>query len=48
MSWRSKAYKFLKYSNDFNAINKGKVTKRLARRGLGFAFGNLIRKIVGN
>lgn len=47
MSWRSAAYKLLKYSNDLNAINKGKIGKRIARRGLGYIFGNLIRKIVG-
>lgn len=47
MSWRSTAYKFLKYSNDLNAIKKGKVKKRIARRGMGYMFGNLIRRIVG-
>lgn len=47
MSWRSKAYKFLKYSNDLNAVSKGKVGKRVARRGLGFVFGNMIKKMIG-
>ena len=47
MSWRSKAYKFLKYSNDYNAIKKNKIGKRVARRGLGSIFGRLIGKWVG-
>lgn len=38
-------YKFLKYSNDINAIQKGKVSQRVQRRALGKMFGRIMNKI---
>jgi len=38
-------YKILKYSNDYNAIKKGKVGRRVGRRIAGKASGRLFGKI---
>lgn len=38
-------YKALKISNDVNAVSKGKVGKRVARRAYGKATGKLARKL---
>ncbi len=35
MNLKSNFYKVLKYSNDINAIKKGKIVKRVARREAG-------------
>lgn len=41
------AYRALKYSNDVNAVRKGRVTRRIGRRVAGKATGRLFRKIFG-
>ena len=38
-------YKLLKYSNDLNAIRRGKIGRRLARRVHGKSSGKLARKL---
>lgn len=38
--WKSLAYKFLRISNDINAVKRGKVGKRIGRRIAGKATGN--------
>ena len=43
---KSTIYKLLKWSNDLNAIKKGKVGKRVGRRVLGKATGKGIGKVV--
>jgi len=40
-------YRALKYSNDINAIQKGKVGRRVARRAYGKGTGKLARKMFG-
>ncbi|AYP68395.1 hypothetical protein HWB91_gp25 [Bacillus phage vB_BboS-125] len=45
MSWKSMLYKMLKYSNDYNAIKKGKVGRRIGRRVAGKATGRLFGKL---
>lgn len=46
MTIKSAIYKGLRISNDINAVAKGRVGKRLARRALGWMFGKLIRALV--
>lgn len=40
-------YQVLKYSNDFNAIKKGKIKRRVGRRIYGKITGRLARKLFG-
>lgn len=39
-------YKLLKYSNDINAVRRGKVGRRVARRVYGKSSGKLARKLI--
>ncbi len=41
------AYRLLKWSNDINAVRKGKVGRRVARRIYGKATGRLARRWFG-
>jgi len=43
MTFKSFLYKALKYSNDFNAIKKGKVIKRVCRRTAGKGISRLMK-----
>lgn len=45
MSFKSMIYKLLKYSNDINAIKKGKAGRRIGRRVAGKATGRLFGKL---
>ncbi|SET84393.1 hypothetical protein SAMN05216389_1389 [Oceanobacillus limi] len=45
MSFKSFLYKMLKYSNDVNAVKKGKVGKRVGRRVAGKATGKAMKKL---
>lgn len=45
MSLKSFLYKALKVSNDVNAVQKGKVGKRVGRRIAGKAAGKTIRNL---
>lgn len=45
MGLKSMIYKGLKYSNDVNAIKKGKVGRRVGRRIAGKSTGKLFGKI---
>lgn len=47
MKLKSAIYKGLKYSNDINAIKKGKVGRRVGRRAAGKATGKLFKKLFG-
>ena len=47
MNWKRLIYKTLALSNDVNAIKKGRVTRRIARRVYGRATGRLARKLFG-
>ena len=40
-------YRLLKYSNDLNAVKRGKVKRRIGRRVYGKASGKLARKLFG-
>ncbi|WP_188631682.1 hypothetical protein [Lentibacillus kapialis] len=42
---KSLLYKLLKYSNDANAVKKGKVGRRIGRRAAGKATGKAFGKI---
>lgn len=42
-SWKSQTYRALRYSNDLNAIEKGRVGRRVGRRVFGRATGKLMR-----
>lgn len=53
--WRGRSYQFLRYSNDFRALSKGKgapIGKRVARRGVGYgagrATGGIMRALFGH
>ena len=46
MNFKSEIYRALKYSNDLNAVVKGKIVKRVQRRILGKIFGRIIRSLV--
>lgn len=45
--FRSKLYKTAKVLGDVNAVQKGKVTRRIGVRVVGKMFGQLMRKIFG-
>jgi hypothetical protein len=45
--WKTLAYKALRTTNDINAEKRGKVGRRIARRGYGRASGKLARKLLG-
>lgn len=47
MSAKSTIYRLLALSNDVNAVRKGKVKRRIARRVYGRATGRLARKLFG-
>lgn len=47
MNVKSFLYDALKYSNDINAIRRGKVGRRIGRRLYGKATGRLARKLFG-
>lgn len=47
VTWKTAAYKALKYSNDLNAVRRGRVPRRIVRRGLGRSFGRAMRKMLG-
>ena len=42
---KSTIYKLLKWSNDYNAVKKGKVGKRVKRRAAGKMFGKIIGRL---
>lgn len=46
MKLKSSLYKGLRVSNDVNAIKRGKVGKRLARRAIGRITGKAMRKLI--
>jgi hypothetical protein len=46
MGLRSSLYKVAKIMGDVNAIQKGKVGKRVARRAAGKATGRTLRKLM--
>lgn len=45
MSLKSWVYKLLAFSNDLNAVEKKKVTRRIGRRAAGKATGKVFRGI---
>ena len=45
--FRGKLYKSAKILGDVNAVQKGKVTRRIGVRVVGKMFGQLMRKIFG-
>ena len=47
MSIKSLIYQLLKYSNDANAVKKGKVGRRVGRRVAGKVTGKAFRKLFG-
>lgn len=47
MRLKSALYKGLKYSNDINAVRRGKVSRRVGRRVAGKVTGRLFRKLFG-
>jgi len=46
MGLRSSLYKIAKIMGDVNAVQKGKVGKRIARRAAGKATGRTLRKLL--
>ena len=46
MGLRSSLYKVAKIMGDVNAVQKGKVGKRVARRAAGKATGKTLRKLI--
>jgi len=46
MGLRSSLYKIARLMGDVNAVQKGKVGKRIARRATGKATGRALRKIL--
>jgi len=46
MGLRSSLYKVAKIMGDVNAVQKGKVGKRVARRAAGKATGRTLRKLI--
>jgi len=46
MSFKTLIYRLLKWSNDVNAVQKGKVKRRIARRAAGKATGSLFQKVL--
>ena len=47
MNVKRAAYKLLAFSNDVNAVRRGKVGRRIARRAYGRATGRLARRLFG-
>jgi hypothetical protein len=47
VNWKTLAYKALRTSNDINAVKRGKVGRRIARRAYGRASSRLARKLFG-
>jgi hypothetical protein len=47
VSLKSFLYRALKYSNDVNAVRKGRVRRRVARRIYGKVTGRLARRCFG-
>jgi hypothetical protein len=47
MTIKSALYRGLRISNDINAVAKGRVPRRVARRLAGKATGSLFRRIFG-
>lgn len=45
VNWKTFAYKALRTSNDVNAVKRGKVGRRVARRAYGRATSRLARKL---
>ena len=45
MGLRKALYTLLKFSNDLNAVSKGKTKRRIGRRVYGKASGKLARKL---
>lgn len=45
MAWKRTMYRLLKYSNDVNAVRRGKVGQRVGRRVYGKSTGRLARKL---
>lgn len=45
MTAKRTAYRLLKYSNDINAVRRGRVGRRIGRRVYGKASGRLARKL---
>lgn len=45
MSIKSALYKALRISNDINAVRRGRVGRRIARRAYGRATGRLARRL---
>ena len=45
LTWRSFLYAVLRSANDYRAIRKGKVPRRVARRALGKLTGQMIRRM---
>ena len=42
---KSRLYRMLHLSNDINAVRRGRIGRRIARRGYGRATGRLARKL---
>ncbi len=47
MNFRSILYLLARLLGDVNAVNKGKVGRRIARRGVGKITGRGLRKLLG-
>jgi len=47
MKFKSLVYTMLKYSNDYNAVKKGKIGRRILRRATGRTAGKIFKKIFG-
>jgi hypothetical protein len=47
VNWKTFAYRALRTSNDVNAVRRGRVGRRVARRTYGRAAGKLARKLFG-
>lgn len=47
MGTKSLIYKMLKYSNDYRAIKKGRIGRRVGRRVYGKATGKWARRLFG-
>lgn len=47
MNFKRAVYTALKWSNDYNAVKRGKVGRRIERRVYGKATGRLARKLFG-
>ncbi len=47
MSVKRTAYRVLRFSNDLNAVRKGRVGRRIKRRIYGKVAGRLARRLLG-